>query len=145
MSNNEIISALKEATNRVFTEDELPTVIVTPDFLKNVLVYINQIEAEKKEIKGKFEYQQQVYADLNKIIKNQKTEIDGLKARNINNCRHWQTKYSSLRAEAIKGFAEKLQTRMQDLARIDNNGSPLFLVSDEFIDDVVKEMVGEIK
>ena len=77
--------------------------------VKEALNYINQLESEVESITEKFECQQQVYADLSKIIKNQRTEIDGLKTRNINNCRHWQKKYSSLRAEAVKDFAKKLK------------------------------------
>ena len=78
------------------------------------LNYINKLESQVESI------QQQVYAvyaDLSKIIKNQKTEIDGLKTRNINNCRHWQKKYSSLRADTIKEFMSAVILTFQKLVK----------------------------
>ena len=109
--------------------------------VKEALNYINQLESEVESITEKFECQQQVYADLSKIIKNQRTEIDGLKTRNINNCRHWQKKYSSLRAEAIKEFAEKLKSEYDGF---DVNHEIIeYQNLLKAIDYVTKEMVGE--
>lgn len=82
------------------------------------------------------------------VINRQQAEIESLNNKlieqQLKNNMLYETSLE-IKSKAIKEFAEKLQARMQDLARIDNNGTPLFLVSDEFIDDVVKEMVGEIK
>ena len=102
--------------------------------VKEALNYINKLESEVESITEKFECQQQVYADLSKIIKNQKTEIDGLKSRNINNCRHWQKKYSSLRADAIKEFARKLKCGVPQETGV---------IRCKDVDNLVKEMVGE--
>ena len=117
MTSDEIKSNLKVSSNCVILE---------------ALEYINELETEIESITGKFDCQQQVYADLSKIIKNQKTEIDGLKSRNINNCRHWQKKYSSLKADAIKEFGKFL---------IDKSENGVISISD--IVDYVIEMVGE--
>lgn len=46
------------------------------------LEYINKLEAEVESITEKFDCQQQVYADLSKIIKTQKTEIEALTMEN---------------------------------------------------------------
>ena len=110
--------------------------------VKEALNYINQLESEVESITEKFECQQQVYADLSKIIKNQRTEIDGLKTRNINNCRHWQKKYSSLRAEAIKEFAKKLVAEYKTTYYLPNDDD-LIMVAKSDMYNLVKEMVGE--
>ncbi len=102
--------------------------------VKEALNYINKLESEVESITEKFNCQQQVYADLSKIIKNQKTEIDGLKSRNINNCRHWQKKYSSLRAEAVKDFARKLKCGVPQETGV---------IRCKDVDNLVNEMVGE--
>ena len=108
---------------------------------KDALDYINKLEAEVESITEKFDCQQQVYADLSKIIKTQKTEIDGLKSRNINNCRHWQKKYSSLRTKAIKEFSERLKEKAEN-ATTWVEIEPVVTVKN--IDNLVKEMVGEV-
>ena len=110
------------------------------------LIYINKLESEVESITGKFDCQQQVYADLSKIIKTQKTEIDGLKSRNINNCRHWQKKYISLRAKAIKEFSERLKEESSIECDVSMGfGRPCYedTVPIIAIDNLVKEMVGE--
>ena len=116
MTPDEIKSNLKVSSNCVILE---------------ALEYINELESEVESI------QQQVYAvyaDLSKIIKNQKTEIDGLKTRNINNCRHWQKKYNSLRAEAIKEFARKLKCGVPQETGV---------IKCKDVDDLVDRLVGE--
>ena len=107
------------------------------------LNYINKLESEVESI------QQQVYADLSKIIKNQRTEIDGLKTRNINNCRHWQKKYSSLRADTIKEFTDKLLRTVYDnhyplISHGNSVGYGMFTIGiEQAINETIKEMVGE--
>ena len=95
---------------------------------------IKELESEVESITGKFDCQQQVYADLSKIIKTQKTEIDGLKSRNINNCRHWQKKYSSLRDDIIKEFARKLKCGVPQETGV---------IRCKDVDNLVSEMVGK--
>lgn len=143
MTDKEIIKALEccsehEGCHNCHCKKECGDLsVVTTEALN----YINKLESEVESITEKFNCQQQVYADLSKIIKNQKTEIDGLKTRNINNCRHWQKKYSSLRADTIKEFAEKLKAEYDGF----DERSEMIMYNNLLvaIDDVVKEMVGE--
>ena len=124
MTPDEIKSNLKVSSNCVILE---------------ALEYINKLEAEVESITEKFDCQQQVYADLSKIIKTQKTEIDGLKSRNINNCRHWQKKYSSLRDDIIKEFAEKLVAEYKTTYYLPNDDD-LIMVAKSDMYNLVKEM-----
>lgn len=74
------------------------------------------------------------------LINRQKAEIEKLEKRNIKNCRNWQSKYNSLRAEAIKEFAERykalLETELAWCECVDDITKPL--------DNLVKEMVGDV-
>lgn len=50
-----------------------------------------------------------------------------------------------VKPEIIKEFAEIVKEKFRDLARIDHNGKPMFIVGDAFVDNLVKEMGGDDK
>lgn len=48
--------------------------------------------------------------------------------------------YENLKAEIVREFADRLKAKMQNVARLDDNGTPLFIIGTQFIDNLVKEM-----
>lgn len=99
-----------------------------------VLEYIKQLESDLQLLKNDYEHSKSVTEET--VERNQRLREKLIKALND---------LKTVKTEVIREFSEKLQTRMQDLARIDNNGSPLFLVNEKFIDEIAEEMVGEVK
>lgn len=99
-----------------------------------VLEYIKQLESDLQLLKNDYQHSKSIAEET--VERNKR--LRGKLMKTLSNLKTAKT-------EAIREFSEKLQTRMQDLARIDNNGTPLFLVSEKFIDDFVKKIVGEIK
>ena len=56
-----------------------------------------------------------------------------------------QKELKTAKSEAVKEFAERLKEKFRDVARIDYNGKPMFIVGDAFVDNLVKEMGGDDK
>lgn len=112
---------------------------------------IDRQQAEIQRITEKFNCQQTVYADLSKIIKDQKEEIVRLEyeneilSKNADNAfqdglNEAQDLYAEqikdeIKSEAIKEFAERLKKEL---------GFGHYIQPDQ-IDNLVKEMVGDTK
>lgn len=51
---------------------------------------------------------------------------------------------NNVKTEAYKEFAERLKEEMQNVARMESeSGEIYFLISEQFVDNFLKEMVGE--
>lgn len=61
----------------------------------------------------------------------------------VNISENWERAYKTAKAEAIKEFAERLKEEMKNLARMEYDCTPYFLVSNSFIDHITKELTGE--
>lgn len=84
----------------------------------NVRTMTNSIREYQKAIenyKQIAENQQSVSMDKEVEIKRLKAEVERLEQRNINSCRNWQSKYNSLRAEAVKEFADRFEKKLVEL------------------------------
>ncbi|MEE1219556.1 MAG: hypothetical protein U0L20_06510 [Ruminococcus sp.] len=98
------------------------------------LEYISELESDLQLLKNDYQHSKSVAEET--VERNKRLREKLMKAL---------SDLKTAKNKAIREFSEKLRTRMQDLARLDNNGLPLFLVSEKFIDEIVEEMVGEIK
>ena len=118
---------------------------------------IDRQQAEIQRITEKFNCQQTVYADLSKIIKNQKEEIVRLEYENEILSKNADTAFQDglneaqdiyaeqikdeNKSEAIKEFAEKVKANKNKLFNYIFSSRGF----DEQIDNLVKEMVGDTK
>lgn len=87
-----------------------------------------------------------VYKDSIDLINHQKAEIERLRSMNrakLATIHDLQIELKTAKSEAIKEFAEKAKEKMRDLARVDFQGVDYCLIGKSFLDNLVKEMVGE--
>lgn len=134
MSNDEIISALKEVTNRVFPEDETPTVIVTPDFLKDLLVYIQQLESDLQLLRNDYEHSKSVVDET--VERNQRLREKLIKAL-IN--------LKTAKSETIREFSERLKIKGRNISFCPETTKLNYGVTFDDINDLVTDMVGAVK
>ena len=73
-------------------------------------------------------------------IKQLHTDVERIENRRIKDCRSWQSKYSSLRAEAVKEFAEIYTEKLIALFNLEYSQAETARRIKKII---VKEMVGE--
>ena len=134
MSNNEIISVLKEVTNRVFPEYETPTVIVTPDFLKDVLVYIQQLESDLQLLKNDYEHSKSVAEET--VERNQRLREKLMKAL---------SDLKTAKTKAIREFSERLKIKGRNISFCPETTKLNYGVTFDDINDLVTEIVGAVK
>jgi hypothetical protein len=112
MTDNEIINVLEICVNKtdVFViHHNAETREYDKISIKDILGVINHQKAEIENYKQIAENQQSVSMDKEVEIKRLKAEVERLEQRNITSCRNWQSKYNTLRADAVKEFAERLK------------------------------------
>lgn len=146
MTDNEIIKALECCANERGCE-KCPANphrgnygFCTSPLIKDSFDLINRQKA-------KIEALQMDNAQLHSDCINANMNLEHLQA-DIERLKGWQDllkaeKHSLIKAEAIKDFAEKIKKRMKDLARVDFDGEFYCLIGEPFVDNLVKEMVGE--
>lgn len=119
------------------------------DTIHDLQADTNKLKEQLQNVTEKFNCQQTVYADLSKIIKNQKEEIVRLEYENEILSKNADTAFQDglneaqdlyaeqvkdeIKSEAIKEFAERLKKEL---------GFGHYIQPDQ-IDNLVKEMVGE--
>lgn len=161
MTDNEIIQALEHCSNYNDCgscdfepkDNKKKTIGCCLEIMKETLDLINRLQTENDQLTEKFNCQQTVYADLSKIIKDQKAEIERLgrgitlnykfNEEQVNTIQEQcltmvKRNAAEIKANAIKEFAERLKGDWQD-------NDYYWEESDvyKWIDNLVKEMVGE--
>lgn len=146
MTNNEIIKALDCLKGDEIKCRECPY-LVRFDFPHCKEKVAKDALGLIKRQKAKIEALQMDNAQLHSDCINANMNLEHLQA-DIERLKGWQDllkaeKHSLIKAEAIKEFAEKIKERMKDLARVDFDGEFYYLISEPFVDNLVKKMVGE--
>ena len=157
MTDNEIIKAWKEEIHLAEYVDSLYCNNVELTLIMATLDLINRLKAELERLSKQVELGNEYIESLTKAfndrtaelqtakldIKQLHTDVERIENRRIKDCRSWQSKYSSLRAEAVKEFAERLNNYAFEAEANDDPQLKVRLLFADDIEKAKKEMVGE--
>jgi hypothetical protein len=99
-------------------------------------------ECQQKAINEAHELSQRQQAEIERLKKIQQRQAD-LIIEERGRRYELASQFATAKSEAIKEFAKKINTRLQDVSRLNNDGTVYFLVGYELIEKIAKEMEGE--
>ncbi len=121
-------------TNHKFTDDQIIRCLNECYGKENVVAHIVDQGEDELVSLGR----------ILEIINRQKSEIERLEKGELHEAMTFNsTTINRCVASAIKEFAERMKAEMRDLSAWQNGDATFYLVSDSFVDRIVKEMTEE--
>lgn len=135
MSDAEIITALEEEIQLIEYVDGFYSENTDIEVFKSSLDLIKRQKAKIEKLKKEI-------IDIDNFARDLCKErlLNGNKIATFEDLQSYINKQKS---EVIREFAKKIKTRLQDVSRLNNDGTVYFLVGYELIEKIAKEMEGE--